>query len=143
MQKAFAVSLHLLGGLMLLPEIAFGADTTNPCLNLDVARDVVTARGGKLMDLTPGQWQFLRGVYAMNPEPPASSPYRDSATLAQIDGSSDGLVLFVDGSQACTTMRAPPQLLLLMREVSTGNIDHYETYLAFDRRSSGKDRNSP
>jgi hypothetical protein len=123
--------------------MAPGADLVNPCVSLDTVRDAVTARGGKLIELTPGQWQFLRGVYAMNPEAPAGLPYGDRAMLAQIDGGSDGLVLFVDGSQACTTMRAPPQLLLLMHQASTGNSNHYETYLAVDRRSSGKDGNPP
>jgi hypothetical protein len=118
-------SLYLIGALTLLPHIAFGADLAKPCVDLGMVRDAVTARDGKLTELTQGQWQFLRGIYAMNPETPPGLPYGDRAMLAQVDGRSDGLVLFVDGDQACTPMHAPPELLLLMHEVATGNISHY------------------
>jgi hypothetical protein len=74
--------------------------------------------------LTSEQWQFLRGIYAMNPETPPGLPYGDKAVLAQVDNTSGGLVFFVDGDKACTPMRAPPQLLALMDEVATGNINH-------------------
>jgi hypothetical protein len=55
-------SLYLIGALTLLPPIAFGADFANPCVDLGLVRDVVAARGGKLTQLTQGEWQFLRGV---------------------------------------------------------------------------------
>jgi hypothetical protein len=125
--------VYLVGALTLLPDIAFGADLARPfgadlakpCADLGMVRDAVTARNGKLTELTQGQWQFLRGIYAMNLEAPFGLPYGDRAMLAQVDGRSDGLVLFVDGDQACTPMHAPPELLLLMHEVATGDISHY------------------
>lgn len=122
-------SLYVVGAFTLLPHIACSADLANPCVDLDMVRDEVIAHGGKLIELTQGQWQFLRGVYAMNPEIPAGLPYGDRAMLAHLDGRSDGLVLFVDGAQACSTMHAPPELLLLMHEVATGNINHHEAGL--------------
>jgi hypothetical protein len=118
-------SLYLVGALTLLPASAFGADFVNPCVDLAMVRDAVSAYGGRLIELTQGQWQFLRGIYTMNPETPAGLPYGDRAMLAQVDGRSDGLVLFVDGDEACTPMHAPPELLLLMHEVATGNISHH------------------
>ena len=48
------------------------------------------ARNGKWIELTPAQWQFLRGVYALNPETPAGLPYGDKAVLAQIDNGAGG-----------------------------------------------------
>ncbi len=117
--------LCLAGALTLLPQMAFGADLVDSCVDLGLVRDAVVARGGKLIELTQGQLQFLRGIYAMNPEPPAGLPYGDRAMLVQVDGNSDGLVLFVDGGQACNAMHAPPAVLLLMHEVATGNMDHH------------------
>ena len=118
-------SLSLFGALTLLPQVVFGAGFANPCVDLGLVRDVVADRGGKLTPLTQGEWQFLRGVYAMNAENPAGLPYGDGAMLAQFNGGFDGLVVFVDGDQACTTMHAPPELLLLMHEVASGDVNHY------------------
>ena len=65
------------------------------------------ARNGKWIELTPEQWEFMRGIYAMNPETPAGLPYGDKAVLAQVDGNSGGLVFFIDGDKACTPMPVP------------------------------------
>jgi hypothetical protein len=110
---------------MIIPQIAFCAGSVDVCTDLGAVRDAVTAEGGRVIELTQDQLQFLRGIYVMNPEPPGGLPYGDRAMLVQVDGHSDGLVLFVDGDQACNTMHAPPEVLLLMHEVTTGNIDHH------------------
>jgi hypothetical protein len=94
------------------------------CMDASIPRSAVEAQNGKWIELTSAQWQFLRGVYAMNPETPAGLPFGDKAVLAQLDSSSIGLVFFIDGDKACTPMRAPPQLLALMQEVATGSINH-------------------
>ena len=87
------------------------------------------ARHGKWIELTPAQWQFLRGVYVLNPETPAGLPYGDKAVLAQLDNGAGGLVFFIDGDKACTPMRAPPELVTLMEEVATAKINHVGTGL--------------
>jgi hypothetical protein len=109
----------------LLPQMAFGADLASPCVDLGFVRDVVAARGGKLTQLSQSEWRFRRGAYATNSEGPAGWPYGDGAMLAQLNGGFDGLVVFVDGDQACATMHAPPELVLLMHEVATGDVNHY------------------
>jgi hypothetical protein len=118
-------SLYLGVALTLVPQIAFCASPVDVCTDLGAVRDAVTAEGGRVIELTQDQLQFLRGVYVMNPEPPGGLPYGDRAMLVQVDGHSDGLVLFVDGDQACNTMHAPSEVLLLMHVVGTGNIDHH------------------
>ena len=82
------------------------------------------ARNGKWIELTPEQWQFLRGVYVLNPETPAGLPYGDKAVLAQLENVAGDLVFFIDGDKACTPMRAPPGLLTLMDDVATAKINH-------------------
>jgi hypothetical protein len=97
---------------------------TSRCIDISVPRNEVVARNGKWIELTPDQWQFLRGVYAMDSESAPAMPYGDRAVLAQIAGNSDGLVFFIDGDRACTPMWAPPELLDLIRKVATGGVDH-------------------
>ena len=119
------VQLGLLASLMTTPYSAFAADTASEqCVDVSIPRKAVEARNGRWIELTPEQWQFLRGIYAMNPETPPGLPYGDKAVLAQVEGHSNGLVFFIDGNKACTPMNAPPQLLALMQEVGTGNINH-------------------
>ncbi len=79
---------------------------------------------GKWIELTPEQWEFLRGIYAMNPLTPSGLPFGDKAALARVDGRKDGLVFFIDGDRACTPMPAPEALLSLMDDVATAKIPH-------------------
>jgi hypothetical protein len=44
-----------------------------------------------------GEWEFLRGIYAVNPLTPPGLPHGDKAALAKVDGSADGLIFFNDG----------------------------------------------
>jgi hypothetical protein len=117
--------LSMLAALIVAPHAAFAQDGAfRYCVDVSIPRHATEARNGRWIELTSEQWQFLRGIYAMNPETPPGLPYGDKAVLAQVDNTSGGLVFFVDGDKACTPMRAPPQLLALMDEVATGNINH-------------------
>src|SRR5580704_3963373 len=103
--------LALLGALATLPQAAFATDGfTTRCVDVSMPRDAIIARNGRWIELTSEQWQFLRGIYAMNPETPPGLPYGDKAVLAEVDGRPSGLVFFIDGDKACTPMNAPPQL---------------------------------
>ena len=87
-------------------------------------KDAITARNGKWIELTQQQWEFLRGIYAMNPETPAGLPYGDKAVLAQVDGNKGGMVFFIDGNKACTPMPIPVELVAMMQDVATDTINH-------------------
>ena len=76
----------------------------NRCVDLATVRAATTGQNSKLIELTSDQWQFLRGIYAMNPLTPPGLPYGDKAALVKIDGSSGGMVFFIDGDKACTPM---------------------------------------
>jgi len=79
---------------------------------------------GKWIDVTSEQWQFLRGIYAMNPLTPPGLPYGDKAALATVEGNTGGLVFFLDGDRACTPMPVPKELLVMMDDVATAKITH-------------------
>jgi hypothetical protein len=115
--------LALAGALMVLPALAHAADAAK-CVDISVSKQAVEARNGKWIELTPDQWQFLRGIYAMNPLTPPGLPYGDKAALATIDGNNGGLVFFIDGDRACTPMPVPKELLAMMDDVATAKIVH-------------------
>ncbi len=119
------ICLALVGALTVLPQAAFAADSTaSRCVNVSVPKDAIIARNGRWIELTPQQWQFLRGVYVVNPETPPGLPYGDKAVLAEVDGNAGGLVFFIDGDKACTPMPVPHELLAMMQDVATDTINH-------------------
>ncbi len=84
----------------------------------------VEARHGKWIELTSDQWQFLRGIYAMNPLTPPGLPYGNKAALVEIDGRSGGMVFFIEGDKACTPMAVPDQLFAMMNDIASAKISH-------------------
>jgi hypothetical protein len=67
---------------------------------------MVAEHHSRWVELSAEQWQFLRGVYATNPETPPGMPHGDHAVLARFDDMGSGFVFFIDGDRACTPMRA-------------------------------------
>ena len=116
--------LLVVGAPALPPQIAVGPEFANRCLDLATVRAATTGQNSKLIALTSAQWQFLRGIYAMNPEAPPGLPDGDKAVFGPGGGDSNGLLFFVDGDKACTPMNAPPALLSLMDQVAVGDTNH-------------------
>jgi hypothetical protein len=101
-------------------QIAVGPEFVNRCVDLAAVSAAITGQNSKLIELTSDQWQFLRGVYAMNPEAPPGLPPGDKAVFRPGYGDANGLLFFVDGDTASTPMTAPPALLSLMDQVAGG-----------------------
>ena len=114
----------LIGVLTFVPQLALADGPATRCVDISVPKQAITAHNGKWIELTAEQWQFLRGIYAMNPTTPAGLPYGDHAVLAQVSGDAGGLVFFIDGSRACTPMAVPGELLAMIRDVATDTIAH-------------------
>ena len=110
--------LFVIGARALPAKIAIGVEFANRSVELATVRAAINDQDGKPIEITPNQWQFLRGVYAMNPEAPRGLPYGDNAVLAQHSGDSDGLLFFIDDGKPCAPMPAPPALLSLMDRVT-------------------------
>jgi hypothetical protein len=116
-------SLALAAALATLPQLAFAAEGAQ-CVDVSVPKHAIEARNGKWIQLTAEQWEFLRGIYAMNPLTPPGLPYGDKAALAKVDGNDGGLIFFIDGDKACTPMPVPDKLLAMMDDVATAKINH-------------------
>jgi hypothetical protein len=94
--------------------MAVGSKFSRSSAALATLRAAINDQDSKPIEITPDQWKFLRGIYAMNPEAPCGLPYGNNAVLAQDGGDSDGLLFFIDGDRLCAPMHAPPALLSLM-----------------------------
>ena len=110
--------LFVIGARALPPKMAVVSKFASPSAALGTLRAAINDQDSKPIEITPDQWKFLRGVYAMNPEAPCGLPYGDNAVLVQDGGDSDGLLLFMDGDRLCAPTHAPPALLALMERVT-------------------------
>ena len=121
----FALFAGSLAGLFAVSHPALGA-ADSAALFADVAgpKAIVAEHHGRWIELSAEQWQFLRGIYAMNPETPPGLPYGDHAALARFDDMGSGIVFFIDGDRACTPTSAPLELLSLMKDVESHTIKH-------------------
>jgi hypothetical protein len=114
----------LFAALVVLSRAALAEDSTPLCADVAGPKAVVAAHHGRWTELSADQWQFMRGIYAMNPLTPDGLPYGDRAALAQFEGIGGGIVFFIDGDKACTPMTAAPELLSLMKDVAAHTITH-------------------
>ena len=114
----------LVVGAPLPQQIAVGAECALQCLDLATVRAASAGQNSKVIELTSDQWQFLRGIYAMNPMTPPGLPDGDKAALVEIEGHSGGMVFFIDGDKACTPMAVSDDLLAMMDDVATAKINH-------------------
>jgi hypothetical protein len=56
-------SLAFVGVLTILPHMALGANNTSSrCVDISVPKQAIAAHNGKWIELTSGQWEFLRGI---------------------------------------------------------------------------------
>ena len=96
-------ALALAVGLAVLPQMVHAAEGAARCVDASVPKHAAEAHHGKWIELTSDQWQFLRGIYAMNPLTPQGLPF---------------------GDKACTPMAVPAELLSMMDDVATAKISH-------------------
>jgi hypothetical protein len=114
--------------LLAVPQVSLASDeSVGECVDVSTPKREIIAQHGKWTELTSAQWQFLRGVYVLNPNTPPGLPYGDKAVLVQVDGRSGGLVLFIDGEMACTPMAIPQPLLGIVQGVATAAVNHVRT----------------
>jgi hypothetical protein len=120
--------LAIVVALLALPQVSLAADeSAGECVDVATPKREITAQHGKWTELTSAQWQFLRGVYVLNPNTPPGLPYGDKAVLVEVDGKAGGLVLFIDGEMACTPMPIPQPLLAIVQGVATAAVNHVRT----------------
>lgn len=126
MRRIAFLGLVLSGMVGLCCARAWAEDAPpSKCTDIDGPKSAIEAEHGQWKLLTTDQWEFLRGVYVLNPNTPPGLPYGDRAVLAQIDGSDGGMVFFIDHDRACTPMTLPGELIKMLGRVGGGaDVEH-------------------
>ncbi|HLW93722.1 MAG TPA: hypothetical protein VKS78_20800, partial [Roseiarcus sp.] len=78
--------------------------------------------GGALIELTPEQFEFVRGLFVATPPLSRRLPPGDHALMGLI-GDRAG-VLFIDGANACDAGVLPPELKQMLLDVGAGKVNH-------------------
>lgn len=116
--KALAIAV-----LLLAPADPAHASQCEP---LAATRDKVLAHpGGKWVMQTEAQWQFLEGVYVLNPSTAAGLPFGDGAAVATIEGHKSAIVFFLDSDLACQPMAIPSEIVDMIAHL--GDVRHEGT----------------
>lgn len=79
--------------------------------------------GATFTKLTPGQYNFARGVYVISPDTQPGLPPGKSALLVMPKGSKNGALIWMDNDKACNPMLAPEMLIKMIMEIVTGPTD--------------------
>jgi hypothetical protein len=78
-------------------------------------------KGYTYTKVTPGQYHFLQGVWAMSV--PGEIPPGDGAGIIRKDKTPGGVIAWTKGALVCTIMSAPDRLLKLILAIKTGQLD--------------------
>jgi hypothetical protein len=118
-----AIVIFLLFVMADMQHKAAAQTPRGPCRTIEEAKALAIANGSTAwIELNRDQWEFLRGIYILNPQTGAGFPSGDKAVLARIgDG---GVIFWIDGPNACTPMKAPKQLVDMIDQVGQGFISH-------------------
>ena len=123
----FACSTAIAFKVLCSPALAVERDTVfQPFLNEDTAKCVPMAdiaKVGKVIDLSPEQFQFARGLYVAIPPFSKKFPPGDHAVIA---GASDGtaLVAIVDDDKTCARYLAPDFVLQMLNDIKAAKFTH-------------------
>lgn len=117
-------ALLLIAALTAAAPVHAADDATPRCIDAEIPRARIEAQQGQWITVTTDQWEWLRGVYVLNPNTPTGLPPGDRAVLAQVKGKDGGLVFFIDGRLACTPMHLPDALIKLLMDVDAALVPH-------------------
>jgi hypothetical protein len=92
------------------------------CYPIADIKNAIAGAGGRLIQLTPEQFQFARGLFVAAPPVSTALPPGDHALLGEI-GDRTGL-LFIDGDNACDAGPLPTPLRRMLLDVGAGKINH-------------------
>ena len=100
---------------------AFAADVPlhAECQDMGSVKELHKEMGkdkGTWTSMSHDQWEFLRGIYALNPQTSAGLPPGDRAELIVLPNG-HGFVLFEEGSKGCDIMMAPKPLQAFIEAV--------------------------
>lgn len=115
--------IALLGAMALAfasPSLA----QSSMCVDIAGPKTTATAHGASWVTLSPEQYHFMQGIYAMAPSTPAGLPFGSTAVLVERKDHDGGLIWFVDGDRICTPLPIPKGLVEMLADVASGAVHH-------------------
>lgn len=100
------------------------ADPSGRCLSTEQAHAHLGGAEAIWSEMTPDQWQFARGMFVLDPHTSPGLPFGDRSVLITMAGRPGGLVIFMDGPQACDPMVIADEQLELFKAIAAGSIRH-------------------
>ncbi len=89
-------------------------------------RAFAAAANASVVTLTKEQWEFMRGVYVINPETPPGLPFGDGAAMMKVEGRREALIVFLDGNATCVTPMVGPGVMVdMIIKSGEGEITHF------------------
>jgi hypothetical protein len=99
---------------------AHGAEVAHPrCEAMDKLKAEFDTKT-HAVELDPGQFHFIEGVYVGSPATPDGLPPGDGALLVTHDGDGGGIIVWTRGKLACAPSPVSERLIKLMARVKTG-----------------------
>jgi hypothetical protein len=93
------------------------------CLPLAQVRGSIERHGGKLIDMTPEQFQFARGMFVVTALASTKLPPGDHAMLGEMPNGDIG-VIFLDGDSACDVAVFGGSAKQMLIAVGVGSVTH-------------------
>jgi hypothetical protein len=104
-------------------EDSASSSSVGRCYPLADLKGSIVSRGGTLVQLTPEQFQFARGMYVVSESGPMELPPGDRAMVGEIPDGGAGVV-FVDGESACGLAFLGASSLRMLLAVGRGSVLH-------------------
>lgn len=103
---------------------ASAAQHPHMCTPYAEVKAIVEGWHQTIISLTGEQFNFLRGIFTLDPNTAAGLPYGDKAVWIQRDDDGTALVFFLDGDKACDAFDLSRELVQMTMFVASGEINH-------------------
>jgi hypothetical protein len=112
--------IRLIGLLSL--SLLLASPALADCKSVPVAKQYAVDHDGQWIELDSDQWEFVRGLSILHPHTMNGMPPGNRAALIKlVEG---GMILFIDGNQACAPMGLTPEIVQIIIDVGEGKVWH-------------------
>lgn len=105
------------------PEEPRAPSSVGQCYPLAKVTEGIESEGGRLIQMTPEQFQFARGMFFVSSLGTEQLPLGDRALLSELPDGEAGLI-FADGENACGLSLLSAAAVQMLMAVGAGSIIH-------------------
>jgi hypothetical protein len=101
------------------------AQMSQRCMPSATVKSLVLDKQGKWTALSQEQYNFVEGLFVMNPNTAPGLPLGNAAVLAQLPNDKGGVIIFIDADKACDAMPVPEELMPMLSDVAA-HVAHHD-----------------